>query len=227
MVLEKIRKGLRSEPQWITQLREHRWSSEAQRKELLDRFLAQAEPEADWVVWTALDPSPELRSAGIALLKKRGDRNAFPALAALLHTKSDAARWAVLRFIKDLAGSDLAGVLLELASTGDDRTRLATLELAAGASGEVAFEVAKRTIQAQSPAVRAGALRLVSETNFPGGSAAAARLAVPLLQDENSEIRLAALAVLERHPNEATFPEARLGVPGAAFTFRVPLWHIQ
>jgi twitching motility protein PilT len=207
MVLEKIRKGLRSEPPWITQLREHRWSSEAQRKELLDRFLAQAEPEADWVVWTALDPSPELRSAGIALLKKRGDRNAFPALAALLHTKSDAARRAVLRFIKDLAGSDLAGVLLELASTGDDRTRLATLELAAGASGEVAFEVARRTIQAQSPAVRAGALRLVSETNFPGGSAAAARLAVPLLQDENSEIRLAALAVLERHPNEATFPD--------------------
>ena len=207
MVLDKIRKGLRSEPLWITQLREHRWSSDAQRKELLDRFASQHDPDVEWVAWTALDPNPDLRAAGIALLKKRGDRAAYSAIASLLHTKSDAARRAVLRFIKDLAGADLPGVLLELASTGDDRTRLATLELSAGATGEVAFEVARRTIQSPSPGVRAGALRLVSETSFPGGSASAARLAVPLLQDENNEIRLAALAVLERHPNEATFPD--------------------
>ncbi|MFI5182370.1 MAG: PilT/PilU family type 4a pilus ATPase [Thermoanaerobaculia bacterium] len=207
MVLEKIRKGLRSEPPWITQLREHRWGSDAQRKELLDRFGEQNDPDVEWVAWTALDPNPDLRAAGIALLKKRGDREAYPAIASFLHTKSEAARRAVLRFIKDLAGSDLPGVLLDLAGTGDDRTRLATLELSAGSTGEVAFEVARRTIQSPSPAVRAGALRLVSETNFPGGSAAAARLAIPLLQDENSEIRLAALAVLERHPSEATFPD--------------------
>ncbi len=207
MVLEKIRKGLRSEPPWLTQLREHRWSSDAQRKELLDRFSSQHDPDVEWVIWTALDPNPDLRAAGIALLKKRRDREAYPAIASLLHTKSDAVRRAVLRFIRDLAGAELPGVLLELATTGDDRTRLATLELSAGSSGEVAFEVARRTIQSPSPAVRAGALRLVSETNFPGGSASAARLAVPLLQDENSEIRLAALAVLERHPSESTFPD--------------------
>jgi twitching motility protein PilT len=207
VVLDKIRKGLRNEPPWITQLREHRWSSDAQRKELLDRFASQHDPDVEWVIWTALDPNPDLRAAGIALLKKRGDREAYPAIASLLQTKSEAARRAVLRFIKDLAGTDLPGVLLELASTGDDRTRLATIELTAGATGEIVFEVARRTIQSPSPAVRARALRLVSETEFPGGSATAARLAVPLLQDENSEIRLAALAVLERHPNESSFPD--------------------
>jgi len=35
----------------------------------------------------------------------------------------------------------------------------------------------------------------------------AANLAVPLLQDENEEIRYSALAVLEKNPNESYFPD--------------------
>jgi twitching motility protein PilT len=207
VVLEKLRKGRRSEPPLVAQLREHRWASDAQRRELVERFLALTDPDPEWAVWTALDPSPELRSAGIALLRRRKDREAYHALAALLGTRSEAARRAVLRFLKDLAGQDLPAVLLDLAGRSDERARLASLELAAGLQGEVVFEVARRTIQAPSAAVRTRALRLVSETEIPGGSAAAARLAQPLLQDENSEIRLAALAVLERHPSESSFPD--------------------
>ena len=41
MVLEKLR-GLRSEPSFVVQLREHKWTSEAQKKELLDKFQALA-----------------------------------------------------------------------------------------------------------------------------------------------------------------------------------------
>ncbi|MGE5345325.1 MAG: HEAT repeat domain-containing protein, partial [Acidithiobacillales bacterium] len=207
MVLEKLRKGRRSEPPWVTQLRERRWTSDAQRKELLERFLLLPDPEPEWAVWTALDPNPEVRSAGIALLRRRRDREAYHALAALLGTRSQAARRAVLRFLKDLAGPDLPAVLLDLAGRSDERSRLAALELSMGLPGDVVFEVARRSIQAPSAAVRTRALRLVSETELPGGSAAAARLAQPLLQDENSEIRLAALAVLERHPSEASFPD--------------------
>ena len=207
MVLEKLLKGRRSEPPAVTQLREHRWTSEAQRKELLERFVSLPDPEPEWAVWTALDPNPELRSAGIALLRRRRDREAYRALAALLGTRSEAARRAVLRFLRDLAGPELPAVLLDLAALSDERARLAALELSAGLPGEVVFEVARRTIQAPSATVRTRALRLVSETALPGGSAAAARLAQPLLQDEDSEIRLAALAVLERHPSEASFPD--------------------
>ena len=230
MVLEKLRKGLRSEPPWVTQLREHRWTSDVQRKELLDRFAALTNPEAEWVTWTALDPNPDLRAAGISILRRRGDRDAYHALAALLHTRSEAARRAILRFLKDLAGPDLGAVLMELASVSDEKGRLAALELSPGLPGEAAFEVARRTLQSTAPVVRAQALRLVSETSFPGGSAAAARLALPLLQDENSEIRLAALAVLERHPSESSFPDllqmARTGddrVMQAAFAALVRL----
>ncbi len=202
-----LRKGRRSEPPWVTQLRERRWTSETQRKELLERFLLLPDPEPDWAVWTALDPNPEVRSAGIALLRRRRDREAYHALAALLGTRSQAARRAVLRFLKELAGADLPPVLLDLAGRSDERSRLAALELSAGLPGDVVFEVARRSIQAPSAAVRTRALRLVSETELPGGSAAAAHLAQPLLQDEDSEIRLAALAVLERHPSEASFPD--------------------
>ena len=207
MVLGKLRKGLRSEPAVVTQLREHRWANDAQRKELLDRFAALADPDVDWVIWTALDPTPDLRSAGLALLRRRTDHAAYEALVPHLHTRSEAARRAVLRFIKELAGKDLPGVLLALAAGNDDRGRLAALELSSEVPGDVSFEIARRTLQAPTLAVRARALRLISERTFPGGSAAAARLAGPLLQDESSEIRLAALAVLERHPSESSFPD--------------------
>ncbi len=207
MVLEKLRRGLRSEPAFVTQLREHRWTSDAQRKELLERLVALPDAEVDWLVWTALEPAPDLRSAGLSALRRRSDRAAYDALVPLLATHSDAARRAVLRFIRELAGRDLGAVLVRIATEGDERGRLAALELAADLPGETALEVARRTLQAQSPAVRAQALRLVSQTSFPGGSAAAARLALPLLQDESSEIRLAALAVLERHPTESSFPD--------------------
>jgi twitching motility protein PilT len=42
---------------------------------------------------------------------------------------------------------------------------------------------------------------------FEGSAAVAASLAVPLLQDENEEIRYSALAVLEKNPNESYFPD--------------------
>ena len=48
----------------------------------------------------------------------------------LLKTRSDAVRRAVMRFLKDLAGPQLAPFLQEVASRGDDFARLAALELA-------------------------------------------------------------------------------------------------
>ena len=55
--------------------------------------------------------------------------------------------------------------------------------------------------------MRARALKAVSEMTFEESADVAASLAVPLLQDENEEIRYSALAVLEKNPNESYFPD--------------------
>ncbi len=53
-MLEKLR-GLRSEPAFVAQLRDHKWSSEDQKKDLLEKFQALPKPEVEWVAWTAVD----------------------------------------------------------------------------------------------------------------------------------------------------------------------------
>src|SRR5450756_2651303 len=206
MVLEKLR-GLRSEPSFVVQLREHKWTSEAQKKDLLDKFQALAKPDPGWVAWTALDQTPEIRAAGLAILKRRHDRTGLESLVPLLKTRSEAVRRAVMRFLKELAGPQLGPFLQEVASRGDDFARLAALDLARELPAEAAFDIARRVLTATNPAVRARALKAVSEMSFEGSAAVAASLAVPLLQDESEEIRYSALAVLEKNPNESYFPD--------------------
>ena len=207
MVLDRLRKGLRSEPAFVAQLREHRFTSENQRKELLGKLLALENPEPAWIAWAAVDPVPEIRAAALDILRRRKDRAGLQALLPLLRTRSDAVRRAVQRFLKDLAGPHLAVFLSEIAGHGDDFARLAALELAKEVPAETAFDIAKKVMQASNPAVRARALRAVSEMSFAGSATMAANLAVPLLQDENEEIRYSALAVLEKNPNETYFPD--------------------
>jgi twitching motility protein PilT len=206
MVLEKLR-GLRTEPAFVVQLRDHKWTSEEQKKELLEKFQTAAKLDVGWVVWTALEQVPEIRAAGLAILRRRHDRAGLEALVPLLKTRSEAVRRAVMRFLKELAGTQLAPFLQEVASRGDDFARLAALELARELPAEAAFDVARRVLTASNPAVRARALKAVSEMTFEGSAEVAASLAVPLLQDENEEIRYSALAVLEKNPNETYFPD--------------------
>ena len=71
--LEKLR-GFRSEPAFVVQLRESKWAGEDQKKDLLEKFQALAKPEVEWVAWTAVDSVPEIRAAGLAILKRRHDR---------------------------------------------------------------------------------------------------------------------------------------------------------
>src|SRR5664280_1275984 len=206
MVLEKLR-GLRSEPAFVAQLREHKWTNEQQKRELLEKFHAIVKPDVEWIVWTALEQVPELRAAGLAILKRRHDRAGLEALVPLLKTRSEAVRRAVMRFLKELAGPQLGPFLQEVASRGDDFARLAALDLARELPAEAAFDIARRVLTATNPAVRARALKAVSEMSFEGSAAVAASLAVPLLQDESEEIRYSALAVLEKNPNESYFPD--------------------
>lgn len=206
MVFEQIRKGLQAEPAVVTQLRNHRWSSDAQKKELVDRFLALPGLTPEQVAWTATDQTAEIRQAGLQLLKAMDRDAALAALRPLLRTRSDAVRRAVERFIKEVAAADLGRFLFELAETGDDFSRLAVLDLARELQPERSFPIFKRILQDPHPVLRSRALRALAETAGPGAAHVVAGLALPLLQDEDDEIKLAALAVLEKHPSEALIP---------------------
>ncbi len=203
MVLDKIRKGQQSEPQVVTQLRTHQWSNEAQRRDLVKRFLALTGLEVSDLVWTATEQNAEIRAAGLAMLKKEDRGETLEALVPLLRTRSEAIRRAVQRFVKEVAGDGLTDFLADLAVHGDDFARLSVLDLAREIPAEKAFAIFKKILADPHPVLRARALRAVSETKTPGSAALAASLALPMLQDEDEEIRLAALQVLGRNPSEA------------------------
>ena len=203
MVLDKLRKGLRPEPQVVTLLRGHQWSSDSHRKDLVERFLAMPSPIVEDLVWTATDQNADIRSAGLQLLKKQDRAEVLAALLPLLRTRSEAVRRAVQRFVKEIAGEGLADFLTDLSANGDDFARLSVLDLAREIPADKAFAIFKKILADPHPVLRARALRAVSETSAPGSSALAANLALPMLQDDDEEIRLAALQVLERNPSEA------------------------
>ena len=203
MVLDKLRKGLRNEPQVVTLLKGHQWSSDTHRKDLIDRLLALPSPAVEDLVWTATDQNADIRAAGLQLLKKQDRAEVLEALVPLLRTRSEAVRRAVQRFLKEVAGEGLADFVTDLSVRGDDFARVSVLDLARELPAERAFAIFKKILADPHPVLRARALRAVSETSAPGTAALAATLALPMLQDEDEEIRLAALQVLERNPSEA------------------------
>ncbi len=203
MVFEQIRKGIKQEPPVIAQLKARKWASEGQKRDLIEKFLALQNLEPEDVAWTATAEAPELRAAGLQLLKKQDPKAALVALTPMLRTRSEAVRRAVQRVIKDIAGEGLHAYLTEQAEKGDDFARLAAIDLARELSAERAFPIFRKILTDPHPVLRARALRAVSDTSSPATSALAASLALPLLQDDDEEIRLSALSVLENNPSEA------------------------
>jgi len=204
VVLDKLRKGLRAEPPVVAALRAHQWSSEGQKRDLIQKFKLAPDLEIDEVVWTALDQTAEIREAGIEVLKRRPDPHAvLEALVPLLRTRSEAARRAVQRFLQEVAGDQLGPFLSQQCEEGDDFGRLAAVELAKSLPGDGAISIYKRLVRDPNLGIRRRALKALSESTLPGAAALASNMAVKLLEDEDEEIRLAALALLEKNPDEA------------------------
>ena len=205
MVLEMMKKGFRADPGVVAQLKAHQWSGDAQKKDLVEKFQALPGLEVEDVAWTAADPTPEIRAAGLAILKRRGyDRAALEAVVAMARTRSEAARRGVQRFLRDLAaGSDLTGFLTQLAERGDDYAKLTALEMAHDLPADRAFAIYRKALAGGDPALRSRALKAISATPEIGKTPQARHLALDALKDEDDETRIQALAVLELAPDEA------------------------
>ncbi len=205
MVLEIMKKGFRADPGIVAQLKAHQWAGDAQKKDLVEKFQAMPNLEIEDVAWTAADPTPELRAAGLAILKRRGvDRAVLDAVVAMARTRSEAARRGVQRFLKDLAaGTYLGAFLAQLAERGDDFAKLTALEMAHDLPPERAFSIYRKAFAGGDPLLKARALKAIAETREIATSAPARALALAALKDEEEETRIQALAILELAPDEA------------------------
>jgi len=204
VVLEMMKKGFRADPGILAQLKAHQWANDAQKKDLVEKFQAMPNLEIEDVAWTAADPTPELRTAGLAILKRRGvDKAVLDAVVALARTRSEAARRGVQRFLKDLAaGGDLGGFLAQLADRGDDFAKLTALEMAQDLPPDRAFSIYRRALAGGAPLLRSRALRAIGETKAIATSPGARSLALAALKDEDEETRVQALGILEQAPDE-------------------------
>ncbi len=205
MVLEMMKKGFRADPGIIAQLKAHQWAGDAQKKDLVEKFQAMSNLEVEDVAWTAADPTPEIRAAGLAILKRRGvDKVVLDAVVAMARTRSDAARRGVQRFLKELAaGGDLGGFLTQIAEHGDDFAKLTALEMAHDFPAERAFLIYRKALAGGDPLLRSRALKAIAETREIAVTVPARNLALAALKDEDEETRVQALTILEQAPDEA------------------------
>ncbi|HKC23357.1 MAG TPA: ATPase, T2SS/T4P/T4SS family, partial [Thermoanaerobaculia bacterium] len=205
MVLDVFRKVARADREALEVLKAHKWTSEAQKRELVERFRAMPGLEPEDVVWTAVDQANDIRAAGLEILKRRPEKidETLEALVPMLRTRSEALRRAVQRFMKELGGAQLGPLLMKLCDARSELIRLSALELAREVPGDFSFPILKRLMSDPNARLRARALKAVAELEVPGVQAMVTGLAIPLLQDEDEEIRLSALAVLEKNPTEA------------------------
>jgi twitching motility protein PilT len=205
VVLEMMKKGFRADPGIVAQLKAHQWANDAQKKDLVEKFQAMAGLEVEDVAWTAADPTPELRAAGLAILKRRGvDKAALDAVVAMARTRSEAARRGVQRFLRELAaGGDLGGFLLQVAERGDDFAKLTALEMAHDLPPDRAFAIYRKALAGGDPQLRARALKAIAEAKEIATIPQARNLALGALKDEDEETRVQALAILEHAPDEA------------------------
>jgi HEAT repeat protein len=204
VVLEMMKKGFRADPGIVAQLKAHQWAGDAQKKDLIEKFQAMSNLDVEDIAWTAADPTPELRTAGLLMLKRRGvDRAVLDAVVALARTRSEAVRKGVQRFLRELAGGgELGGFLAQLAERGDDFAKLTALEMAQDLPPERAFAIYRRALSGGAPLLRSRALRAICESKAIATSPAARSIALAALKDEDEETRVQALAILEQAPDE-------------------------
>jgi twitching motility protein PilT len=199
-----MKKGFRSDSGVVQQLKAHQWTGEAQKRDLVQKFMALPGLDVEDIAWTATDTTHEIRVAGLALLRRRGlDRAHFEEIVAATRTRSEAARRSAQRFLRELfTGVDLAPILMQLGEKGDDYGRLVALEMAADLPTEAAFAVYRKVLAGGDPLLRARALKSIAASREIATSAQARQLALAALKDDDEDVRIQALSVLELAPDE-------------------------
>jgi twitching motility protein PilT len=183
----------------LSRLRSHVWASEGERDELLRRVAAYESLQAEDVGWMAAESDPVLREPGLAILKRLPFEAASEAIFPFMSAHGEQARRQAMSSIEALAGSSLPEKIPAMLAHPDPGAALAAIDWLKRNPSEQSLDWILPALSASSAIVRRRAFGIV-EAN---PSARSAEIARGALEDDDDEIRLSAVNVLAKFPDES------------------------
>jgi twitching motility protein PilT len=183
----------------LTKLKSHGWKNDAGRDDLVRQLSAVKDLEPEDVAWMATETDPALRQAGLALLKRFPYDRAAESLFPLLATRSEALLRAALNALEGLAGATFPEKMLGYLEHRDPAVVNAALEYARRNPSDRYLPGVAKALESTSLPIRRKAFGIVEANASPR----AAALAAKALDDDDEEIRLRAVVVLAKTPDEA------------------------
>ncbi|HSS43864.1 MAG TPA: PilT/PilU family type 4a pilus ATPase [Thermoanaerobaculia bacterium] len=183
----------------LTRLRSHVWASEAERDELLRRVASYENLQAEDVGWMAAEADPVLREPGLAILRRYPFETAAEAVFPFMSAHGEGARRQAMASIEALAGSSLPEKIPAMLAHSNPGAVLAAIDWLKRNPSAQGLDAILPALSASSPIVRRRAFGIV-ESNPSTRSAEIARGA---LEDDDEEIRVRAVNLLAKFPDES------------------------
>ena len=185
----------------MTRVHGHSWKNDGERDELLRRIAAETSLDAEDIGWMAANTDPFVRQAGIAILQRSPFDVASAAMFPFLAGHGDTARGHVAASLETVGGAAFGSHLPDLLAHPDRAVGLFALDWLRRNPSEAALDgILPALVHVRL--VRRKAFAIVEAT--PGKKSLA--LAREALDHDDEEIRLRAVSLVAKYPEEANIP---------------------
>jgi twitching motility protein PilT len=174
------------------------WKTEAEREDLMKQVAAIPGLEAVDVAWMAVEQDPQLKQAGLTLLKRWPFDTAAEALLPLLAQRSDAMRRSTMGALEALAGATFPEKMMGYLEHKDPAVVHAALDFAKKTPSEKYLPGISRALTSPSPSVRRKAFMILEATPSPRVGA----IALKILEDDDEDLRYRSVLILAKQPSE-------------------------
>jgi twitching motility protein PilT len=183
----------------FTRVRAKGWRTENEREEVLRQLAAVPGLEARDVAWMAVESDPQLKQAGLTLLKRWPFDTAAEALLPLLGERTDAVRRGTMAALEALAGSAFPEKMQGYLEHDDPAVVNAALDFAKKNPSEKFLPGISRALHSRSHSVRRKAFMILEATPSPR----VVPIAMRSMEDDDEDLRYRSVQILAKHPGEA------------------------
>jgi twitching motility protein PilT len=183
----------------FNRVRAKAWKSETERDELMKQVAAVPGLEARDVAWMAVEQDPQIKQAGLTLLKRWPFETSAEALLPLLGQRTEAVRRNTMAALEALAGSAFPEKMIGYLEHRDPAVIHAALDFAKKNPSERYLPGIAKALTAESPSVRRKAFMILEATPSPRVAA----IALKTLDDDDEDLRYRSIQILVKHPSEA------------------------